>query len=99
MTSLRDVLKDWLHGLWSTRNQLDPRAHLPRLQGEPPMSVYTNGPRHERAKRRRPTFTRTTAADRSRVHFGRLRSSCGHTLGIAAIWRGRQWVIQWASCR
>jgi len=63
------------------------------------MSAYTDGPRHARATRRRPTFTRTTAADRSLVHFGRLRSSCGHTLGLAAVWHGRQWVLQWAVCR
>ena len=63
------------------------------------MSVYSNRPPHAKASWRRPTFTRTTAADYSAWHFGWLRSSCGHRIGWAWVRHGRQWVLQWAVCR
>lgn len=63
------------------------------------MTAYTNGPTHTRARWRRPTFTRTSLAAPPRWGAGVLRSSCGHALGLYALYGARQAALQWKACR
>lgn len=63
------------------------------------MPTYASGPVHQKSSYRRPTFTRTSLAPPRRWRAGVLRSSCGHLLGLYALYGARQAAWQWKECR